>query len=247
MWPALDDGSSSSTSGVLLVLVAVTCYGFATNVSVPLQQEYGTLPIILWSQLMAFVMTVPFAIVGFTSSSFAWSSAFAVVALGALGTGLAFVALGALIVRVGAARGAVAVYFVPVVAVIAGVGVPRRAHRRALDLRDGARRARRGRSRAAPIVRRPPSPQSEVAGVEPAEIGATSGCDATQIVEPEHTRRVPGAGAYRLRERHAALRPVVAPIRPSSPRILRVCRRRGAPHRRARRAHHHSTDRPLDR
>ena len=121
MWPALDDGSSSSTSGVLLVLVAVTCYGFATNVSVPLQQEYGTLPIILWSQLMAFVMTAPFAIVGFTSSSFAWSSAFAVVALGALGTGLAFVALGALIVRVGAARGAVAVYFVPVVAVIAGV------------------------------------------------------------------------------------------------------------------------------
>ena len=78
-------------------------------------------------------MTVPFAIVGFASSSFAWASAFAVVALGALGTGVAFVAMGALLVRVGAARGAVAVYFVPVVAVIAGV-VFRDEHVAALSL-----------------------------------------------------------------------------------------------------------------
>ena len=121
MWPALGDGSSSSTSGVLLVLLAVFCYGLAANVSVPLQQEYGTLPVVFSAQLIAFVVLTPFAIVGLGGSEFAWDATAAVIALGMLGTGVAFVAMGRLIVRVGATRGAVAVYFVPVVAVIAGV------------------------------------------------------------------------------------------------------------------------------
>ena len=121
MWPALNEGSSSSTTGVLLVLLAVTCYGFAMNVAVPLQQQYGTLPIIFRSQLVALAMTAPFGIVGVTHSTFRIQSLAAVAALGALGTGLAFVAAGALAVRVGAARASVAIYFVPVIAIIAGV------------------------------------------------------------------------------------------------------------------------------
>jgi drug/metabolite transporter (DMT)-like permease len=121
MWPALQDDTSSSTTGVLLVLLAVTCYGFAANVSVPLQQQYGTLPVVFRSQLIALVMTAPFALAGFGNSEFAWDSTLAIGALGTLGTGVAFVAMGALLVRVGATRASVAVYFVPVVAVIAGV------------------------------------------------------------------------------------------------------------------------------
>jgi drug/metabolite transporter (DMT)-like permease len=121
MWPALDGGSSSSATGVLLVLLALLCYGLAANVSVPLQQEYGTLAVIFRAQLVALAMTAPFSVVGFTNSSFDWEATAAVVALGALGTGVAFVAMGALLVRVGAARASVAVYFVPVVAVVAGV------------------------------------------------------------------------------------------------------------------------------
>jgi drug/metabolite transporter (DMT)-like permease len=121
MWPALRDGSSSSTTGVLLVLFAITCYGLAANISVPLQQEHGTLPVIFQAQLVAIAMTAPFAIGGLGSSELALDSTLAVAALGALGTGVAFVAMGALIVRVGATRGSVAVYFVPVVAVVAGV------------------------------------------------------------------------------------------------------------------------------
>jgi drug/metabolite transporter (DMT)-like permease len=121
MWPALDDGGSSSLSGVLLVLLAVACYGLATNVSVPLQQRYGPLAVTFRSQLAAIVMTAPFAIVGIGGSTFSWGALAAVATLGAFGTGLAFVALGALLGRVGASRASVAVYFVPVVAVIAGV------------------------------------------------------------------------------------------------------------------------------
>jgi drug/metabolite transporter (DMT)-like permease len=121
MWPVLDDGGSSSLSGVLLVLLAIACYGLATNVSVPLQQQYGPLAVTFRSQLTAIVMTAPFALFGLGGSTFSWRSLGAVAALGAFGTGLAFVALGALLGRVGAARASVAVYFVPVVAIIAGV------------------------------------------------------------------------------------------------------------------------------
>jgi drug/metabolite transporter (DMT)-like permease len=42
------------------------------------------------------------------------------VPLGVLGTGLAFVAAATLVGRVGAPRGAVAIYFVPVVAIVLG-------------------------------------------------------------------------------------------------------------------------------
>ena len=133
MWPALRDGSSSSITGVLLCLLALLCYGFAANVSVPLQQQYGTLPVIFRAQLLALLMTAPFGIVGIGHSSFGWGSLAAVVALGSLGTGVAFVAMGALLVRVGAARASVAIYFVPVVAVIAGV-VFRDEHIAALSL-----------------------------------------------------------------------------------------------------------------
>jgi drug/metabolite transporter (DMT)-like permease len=121
MAPALGDGSGASTTGVALVLLAVACYGVAVNVAVPLQQQYGPLPVVFRSQLAALALTAPFATVGLGGSDFAWGSVVALGALGALGTGLAFVALGALTARVGAARGSVAVYFVPVVAVIAGV------------------------------------------------------------------------------------------------------------------------------
>ena len=78
-------------------------------------------------------MTAPFGIFGLGRSHFAWSATAAVAALGALGTGVAFIAMGNLLVRVGAARGAVAVYFVPIVAVIAGV-VFRDEHVAALSL-----------------------------------------------------------------------------------------------------------------
>lgn len=121
MLPALDDDASSSTSGVLLVLLAIVCYGFAANVSVPLQQRYGPVPVLFRAQLGALAMTAPFALAGIGDSTFDGGALAAVVALGALGTGVAFVTLGALLARVGAARGSVAVYLVPVVAVVAGV------------------------------------------------------------------------------------------------------------------------------
>jgi drug/metabolite transporter (DMT)-like permease len=70
---------------------------------------------------VAVVLTLVPGIFGATRSSFEWQSLAAMVPLGCLGTGLAFVWMATLVGRVGAARGSVTIYFVPVIAIILGV------------------------------------------------------------------------------------------------------------------------------
>jgi drug/metabolite transporter (DMT)-like permease len=111
-------GAGASGFGVALLLVAVMCYGIAANLAVPLQQRYGSLPVLLRAQLFAIAVVLPFGVAGVFDSSWSWSGALAMIPLGLLGTGLAFVAAVTLVGRVGAARGAVAIYFVPVVAIV---------------------------------------------------------------------------------------------------------------------------------
>ena len=118
--PSLQAGSRTAL-GVSLVLLAVLSYGFAGNFMVPLQQRYGSLPVVWRAQLAGLVFTAPYALIGVPDSSFAWRSVGAVVVLGALGTGLAFVAAGTLFGRVGATRGSVIGYLIPVVALVLGV------------------------------------------------------------------------------------------------------------------------------
>jgi len=79
--PSAGEGSSSAL-GVALLVVAVALYGLAVNLAVPLQQKYGGLPVTLRTQSAALVIVTPFAIVGLVHSTFAWSSFWAVVALG---------------------------------------------------------------------------------------------------------------------------------------------------------------------
>jgi drug/metabolite transporter (DMT)-like permease len=120
LWPAAR-GAEGTALGAALVLVAVLCYGVAINVAVPLQQRYGALPVLLRAQIVALVVLVPAALVSLPGSELAGSSVLAVAALGLFGTGLAFVAMTTLVGRVGATRGSVAIYLVPVVAILLGV------------------------------------------------------------------------------------------------------------------------------
>jgi drug/metabolite transporter (DMT)-like permease len=113
--------SSATALGVGLVLLAIVMYGLAANMAVPLQQRYGSLPVLLRAQLAALVLVAPVGIAQLGSSSWRWSSAVAMVPLGVLGTGLAFVLMATLVGRAGAPRGAIAIYFVPIVAVVLGV------------------------------------------------------------------------------------------------------------------------------
>jgi len=120
LWPATRDADATAL-GASLVLLAVLCYGVAVNIAVPLQHRYGALPVLLRAQLVALLLLAPAALVSLPNSEFAWSSALAVVALGFFGTGWAFVAMTTLVGRVGATRGSVAIYFLPVVAIALGV------------------------------------------------------------------------------------------------------------------------------
>jgi len=120
LWPATRDADATAL-GAGLVVLAVLCYGIAVNVAVPLQQRYGALPVLLRAQVAALVLLLPAAVAWTPSSEFAWSSALAVCALGFFGTGWAFVAMTTLVGRVGATRGSVAIYFLPVVAIALGV------------------------------------------------------------------------------------------------------------------------------
>ncbi len=114
-------GADASAYGVALVLLAVTLYGFAFNLAVPLQQRYGSMPVLLRAQLVAAAAVAPFAATGIPASTWSWTSALAMVVLGVVGTGLAFPAMTTLVGRVGGPRGSVAIYLVPVIAIILGV------------------------------------------------------------------------------------------------------------------------------
>jgi drug/metabolite transporter (DMT)-like permease len=113
-------GSGSNALGIGLVLLAAILYGFAFNIAAPLQRRHGALPVIWRAQLVAVVLVLPAAVVGATESTFGWGSLLAVAALGSLGTGLAFYWFTTLIGRVGSTRGSVAIYLVPVVAIVLG-------------------------------------------------------------------------------------------------------------------------------
>jgi drug/metabolite transporter (DMT)-like permease len=120
LWPATRDADATAL-GASLIVLAVACYGVAVNLAVPLQQRYGALPVLLRAQVVALVLLAPAAAVSLPDSEFAWSSALALAALGFFGTGWAFVAMTTLVGRVGATRGSVAIYFVPIAAIALGV------------------------------------------------------------------------------------------------------------------------------
>jgi drug/metabolite transporter (DMT)-like permease len=117
--PSLAEGSSEAL-GVLLVLAAVGCYGVAINIAAPLTQRYGSLPVMARMLGLATLWTAPFGVVGLAGSTFAWGSLVAMVALGAIGTGFAFVVMGRLVGRVGSSRASFATYLIPVVALALG-------------------------------------------------------------------------------------------------------------------------------
>jgi drug/metabolite transporter (DMT)-like permease len=119
-WPQLQ-GSRATMLGAGLVVLAVVLYGLAVNLAVPLQQRHGALPVLLRAQLAALVLLLPFGLWGLPGSHLELGSVLAMVPLGVLGTGVAFVLMTILVGRVGGPRGAVATYFIPVVAIALGV------------------------------------------------------------------------------------------------------------------------------
>jgi drug/metabolite transporter (DMT)-like permease len=120
-WRSLDVGGGGAVLGIGLVVGAVACYAVGSNLAVPLQQEYGALPLLLRAQVVAAVVLVPFAGLAVPSSTWTLGSTLAAAGAGALSSGVAFLAVMVLLGRVGAPRGSMTLYVVPLVATVLGV------------------------------------------------------------------------------------------------------------------------------
>jgi drug/metabolite transporter (DMT)-like permease len=118
---SVGDGKGASVHGVLFLLFATCCYAFTSILSREMQVKYGTLTVLLWQELFALLFSLPLGIPAFADSEFAWSALLSLMVLGALGTGLAYVLYGMLMVRAGAVRGVIGVFFTPIVATFLGV------------------------------------------------------------------------------------------------------------------------------
>jgi drug/metabolite transporter (DMT)-like permease len=118
--PSLGEGPSSGI-GVALILVALVSYGFALNVARPLQQRHGALPVIWRAQLVGLLLTAPLGVPELLGARWAVGPWLSLLALGALGTGMAYVLLATAAGRLGAARASATTFLIPPVALFLGV------------------------------------------------------------------------------------------------------------------------------
>lgn len=118
--PSFGEGGSEAL-GVVLVVLATLCYGLAVTIATPIQQRYGSLPVMGRMLGLAAIWTAPFGLWEALDSSWRWDSFFAVAAAGVVGTGLAFVIMGTLAGRVGSTRASFITYVIPVVALALGI------------------------------------------------------------------------------------------------------------------------------
>lgn len=113
-------GGENSWTGIGLIFAALVFYGFALNVAVPLQQKYGGLPVLWRCQAVALVLTAPLGLANLGGVHFAWHSLLALVALGVLGTAIAYVLMVNNAGRLGSSRASASVYLIPVVSLLLG-------------------------------------------------------------------------------------------------------------------------------
>lgn len=116
-----DLGDPSSAAGIAMVAIACISYGFAPNIARPLQHKYGALPVIWRAQMVALLLTFPLGIGDVTRARWSWAPALSVLALGALGTGVAHVVMTTASGRLGATRASAAAFLIPPVALLLGV------------------------------------------------------------------------------------------------------------------------------
>ena len=113
--------SPAGAWGVFLIVIATLFYGLSINLAVPLQQRYGAPAVMLRAIGVAAVATAPLGLAGLAGSEWDTGSVVAVIVLGVINTGAAFVIMTAFVGRVGPTRGGVAVYCTPIVAMALGV------------------------------------------------------------------------------------------------------------------------------
>ena len=106
--------------GMAYLLIAVLCYAIGANLARPLQAVYSPARLLMRVQLAAALWSLPLAIPGVAKSNFTLGSVLAVLTLGVVGTGVAFVVFGTLLERTGITRAMIPTYFTPIVGLVLG-------------------------------------------------------------------------------------------------------------------------------
>jgi drug/metabolite transporter (DMT)-like permease len=118
--PALSQGRST-VIGVLLIVAALVSYGFALTIARPDQQRLGALPVIWRAQAVALVLTAPLGLPELLRAHWSPAPLLSLIALGALGTGVAYVLTVMAAGRVGATKAAATAFLIPPVSLLLGV------------------------------------------------------------------------------------------------------------------------------
>ena len=130
--PSVNEGGSS-LAGVLMIVIACVSYGFALNVVAPLQRQYGALPVIWRGLGLATVIMAPLGGPDVLKATWHVGPALSLLALGAFGSGIAFIVMAKAAGRVGATRASGAAFLIPPVALLLGV-IVRHEHVAALSI-----------------------------------------------------------------------------------------------------------------
>jgi drug/metabolite transporter (DMT)-like permease len=120
--PTIREGQSSAV-GVGMIVAALVSYGFALNLARPLQQRNGALPVIWRAQMVALVLTAPLGLPDLAAAHWKLGPLVALLALGALGTGVAHVVMSVAAGKLGATRASGTTFLIPAVALVLGVVV----------------------------------------------------------------------------------------------------------------------------
>jgi drug/metabolite transporter (DMT)-like permease len=113
----------SSVAGVSMILAALVSYGFALNIASPLQKKNGALPVIWRAQMVALLITAPLGFHDVMHAHWTLRAALAMVALGALGTGVAHVVMSVAAGKLGAMRASATTFLIPAVSLVLGIVV----------------------------------------------------------------------------------------------------------------------------
>jgi drug/metabolite transporter (DMT)-like permease len=123
--PGLVAGSGGDAGGqkrgVLLILTALICYGFAINLARPLQQRNGALPVVWNALAVAVLLTAPLGLPDALRAHWSPAPLAALLTLGAFGTGAAYVLAATAAGRLGATRASTITFIMPIVAFVLGV------------------------------------------------------------------------------------------------------------------------------
>jgi drug/metabolite transporter (DMT)-like permease len=123
--PGISKGGGSGHQGrsVLLIVAALISYGIAVNLARPLQQRNGALPVVWRALGVAVLLTAPFGVPDVLNAHWTPRASAALLALGAFGTGVAYVLTATAAGRMGATAASSTTFLIPVVALALGVGV----------------------------------------------------------------------------------------------------------------------------